>query len=155
MSDTVPTRPPASSDDSELHLGPKVFVRRADITMSYARSSGPGGQHVNKVNTKAELRVKLGDIQGLPSDAADRLRKLAGQKLTQDDELLITCDANRSQRRNRDEAEERLADLVRRALVKPKSRKRRRRTRAMIENRLQKKRENAEKKARRNWQHNQ
>lgn len=137
------------SPDNSISLAPGVTVAPADIQVTFACSSGPGGQAVNKLNTKAELRVRLDAIAGLNDAAIARLRRLAGQRLTQEDEILIHADTNRSQRRNRDEAMERLRELVLRAATPPKRRKKTRPSRSAVERRLQAKRERSEKKQRR------
>ena len=109
-------------------------------------ASGPGGQHVNKVSTRATLRIAVESIHGLPTDARNRLRDLAGGRLTTDDVILLHADTTRSQRRNKDEALERLRDLVRRAAIRPRIRRTRKPSRAMIERRLNEKNQHAQKK---------
>lgn len=141
MSDIEPTPPPTA-----LVIAPGVWIERAALRFSFSRSSGPGGQSVNKVATQAQLRVSLGSIDGLDADAADRLRALAGQKLTAEDELLIQSDTHRSQRANRRACEERLRALVAEALTPPKTRKPSRPTKAMVEKRLDEKRRQSQRK---------
>lgn len=140
-----------SQDDNRIRLAPGVFVHGNDLRFTFARSGGPGGQHVNKVNTKAELRLEVAAIDGLGEAAVERLRQHAGRYLVGDDELLITSEATRSQRRNREDCIERLREIVRQAATPPRRRKKTRPTRAIIERRLQAKRRRAEKKQRRQW----
>ena len=143
--------PQPGSDERLVHLAPGAGVPRRVLRYQYSRSSGPGGQNVNKVNTRAELRLAVTEIVGLTEQAADRLRRLAGSRLTNDDELLISCDTSRSQRMNRRHCLERLRELVCEAATEPRIRKRTRPSRSKIEKRLQQKREQAEKKSRRRW----
>ena len=126
-------------------------MREDDLQFTYARSSGPGGQNVNKVNTKAILRVSIASLDGLPEDAADRLREQAGRRLTQDDELLIAADDARTQRQNRAACLSRLRALIAAALVKPVPRRPRRVTKAMKRRKQERKKQQSEKKQRRRW----
>jgi ribosome-associated protein len=107
-----------------------------DLTWSFVRASGPGGQNVNKVATAAQLRFDLGGTAALDTAVKQRLRSLAGRRVTVDGALIIMARNQRTQEGNRREALERLADLVRRALVVPKVRKATRPTRAARERRL-------------------
>jgi len=132
-----------------IDLAPGVRVAESAIVLDAARSSGAGGQHVNKTASKILLRVPVSAIRGLPNGAAARLRQLAGTRLTGEDEVLIRCDETRSAHRNREIALQRLAKLVTKALVVPKRRRKTRPTRASVERRLEAKRQHADKKRRR------
>ena len=121
---------------SEVRLAPGVTVASSALTFATARSSGPGGQNVNKTESKVELRVSIGAIIGLSWKAQDRLVMLAGSRLTADGDLIMTCDETRSQRTNREMVVERLSELVRDAQAVPKPRKRTRPGRGAIERRL-------------------
>ena len=140
----VPNRP-----DNAIHLAPEVWIRPEDLHYRFIRSGGPGGQAVNKVSSQAELRVALEHVVGLRDDARARLRRLAKRWLTKQDELVIHADTHRSQKMNRQACLDRLQDIVLRATVRPKLRRKKKPTRAMIERRLEGKRQNAEKKRRR------
>lgn len=107
-----------------------------DLTWSFVRASGPGGQNVNKVATAAQLRFDLAGTQSLEPAVKQRLRSLAGRRVTEDGALIIVARSRRTQEGNRREALERLAELVARALVAPKARKSTRPTRASRERRL-------------------
>jgi ribosome-associated protein len=100
------------------------------------RSSGPGGQNVNKVSSAVQLRFALSRCTVLRTDALARLKHLAGSRLTEDGSILLVARNHRSQEQNRREVDERLADLVRRALIAPKVRRATKPTRASKERRL-------------------
>jgi ribosome-associated protein len=126
-----------------LTITSTVVIEDAELDERFVRASGPGGQNVNKVATAVQLRYDLGRST-LPADVRDRLRTLAGSRITDDDVLVIDARAHRTQLQNREEARERLADLVRRALVRPKKRRKTRPTRAARERRLESKKRRAE-----------
>ena len=113
----------SSAVHSGIELAPGVFVNADYLRLQYARSSGPGGQNVNKVNTKTDLWVKLEAITGLTAGARTRLAKLAGSKLTLAGEIHIAADNHRTQESNRAEAFDRLRELIVAAVFEPKRRK--------------------------------
>ena len=93
-----------------------------EITERFVKASGPGGQHVNKTSSAVELRFDV-RASSLAEDVKARLERLAGSRLTQDGVIVLFSQGTRSQEMNRQEVRERLAELVRRALYKPKPRK--------------------------------
>jgi ribosome-associated protein len=119
-----------------IRLAPGVEIPQAALTFSASRSGGPGGQHVNTTSSKIELRLSINAISGLSWKAFDRLVMLAGNRLTVDGELIMTCDETRSQRTNRERVIERLSELIRDAQAVPKPRKRTKPSRGSIERRL-------------------
>jgi len=98
-------------------------IEDGEIQERAARASGPGGQHVNKTSTAVELRFDVRNSPSLPQDVKVRLEKLAGSRLTLDGVLVLFAQAHRSQEMNRQEARDRLVDLLRRAAERPKPRR--------------------------------
>ncbi|HVY79413.1 MAG TPA: alternative ribosome rescue aminoacyl-tRNA hydrolase ArfB [Steroidobacteraceae bacterium] len=119
-----------------LEIRPGVTIPDSDLSVSFVRASGPGGQNVNKVASAVQLRFDLAGTAALDERVKLRLRALAGRRVTDDGALLIIARNHRTQENNRREAYERLADLIRRALIEPKSRKPTKPTRAAKERRL-------------------
>ena len=99
-----------------------VRVPSGALTVHAVRASGPGGQNVNKVATKIDLRVDLNAVEGLSDAARARLRLLARNRLDADGRLVVTSQATRNQARNLEDARARVADLIRAALVPPRRR---------------------------------
>ena len=128
----------------DIAVGPGVTIPAGELSLAFARSGGPGGQNVNKVASKVELRwnvatsMALGDV-----DRAWLLGKLAS-RLTHDGTLIVTSTATRDQLKNRDDALAKLALIVRSALVRPKPRRPTRPTRASKRRRLDDKRHRSE-----------
>ena len=125
---------------------PGVIVPEAALSVRATRSSGPGGQNVNKVASRVELRVDLDRVEGLADDARPRLRALAAGRLDAEGRLLVTSQRTRDQHRNLEDAREKVRALVRRALVPPKRRRPTRATAAAKAKRLAGKRQTSEKK---------
>ena len=99
-----------------------VRIPPSALTVRAVRASGPGGQNVNKVATKIDLRVDLAAVEGLSGTARARLRGLARARLDADGRLVVTSQATRNQARNLEDARARIADLIRAALVPPRRR---------------------------------
>ena len=105
-----------------LRITPTIAIEDWEITEQFIRSSGPGGQNVNKVSSAVELRFEADRSPNLPASVKTRLRKIAGRRWTKDGALVLQVDETRSQARNREIARDRLADLIRKATEKPKRR---------------------------------
>lgn len=106
-----------------LQITPALSIPRSELTFNFVRSSGPGGQNVNKVATAVQLRFNVYSSASLAEDVKARLRKLAGKKITVAGELVIEAKRYRAQELNRVDAEQRFAALIRKALVPAKRRR--------------------------------
>ena len=106
-----------------IEITPWLRIDDDEIIEKAARASGPGGQHVNKTSTAIELRFDVRGSPSLPEDVKTRLEALAGSRLTLDGVLVLFAQGSRSQEMNRQEARERLVELIRKATEKPKPRR--------------------------------
>ncbi len=113
-----------------------ILLDENEIALRFVRSSGPGGQNVNKVATTVQLRFDVKGSPSLPDDVRRRLLRLAGRRVTADGVLIIEAGRFRTQERNREDAIERLAALIRAAAVRPKPRKRTKPTASSRERRI-------------------
>lgn len=131
-------------DGGYFRLAPGARVAIASVRIQSSRSGGPGGQSVNKLASAVEIWVPVVAIEGLDELAQARMRALAGSRLTKEDEVHLRAEDSRSQRDNRSIVLERLAELVRRALVRPKRRRKTKPSRAARERRLKAKKQRGE-----------
>jgi ribosome-associated protein len=121
-----------------------ISIDEGEIQQDFVRSSGPGGQNVNKVATAVQLRFDVRNSPSLPDDVRQRLIRLGGRQVTDEGILIINARQYRSQDRNRQDAMQRLIDLVRRAADKPKPRHKTKPTLASKARRLESKRRHGE-----------
>jgi len=119
-----------------IKISYNIELDEKDISFDFVRSSGPGGQNVNKVATAVQLRFDVHGSTGIPGDVKIRLKKLAGKRLTDEGILIIQASRFRRQEQNRQDAMDRLIRLVQAALIKPKPRVRTRPSRAARERML-------------------
>ena len=122
-----------------LIITPDIVIPDEELDWKFIRSSGPGGQNVNKVASAAQLKFLLPRNSSLPVAVRNRLRRLAGQKLIDDGSILFKSMSERSQEGNRRAAQGRLEALIRAALVEPKIRKKTRPTKGSKERRIESK----------------
>ena len=127
-----------------LRVTDTITIDESELDERFVRASGPGGQNVNKVATAVELRFDATRAGWLDDEARDRLRTLAGSRMNADDVILIDARRHRTQSGNREDARERLADLLRQSLVKPKRRRKTRPGAAAHERRVQAKKRRSE-----------
>ena len=106
-----------------IRITPGISIDEREIEESFIRASGPGGQNVNKLATAVQLRFDVRRSPSLSEDVRDRLARLAGRRLTNDGVLIITAQRHRTQERNRQDALDRLIDLIRRAATPPRPRR--------------------------------
>jgi ribosome-associated protein len=127
-----------------IHITPTLSIDESELQEQFIRASGPGGQNVNKVETAVQLRFDAGHSPSLPEDVRARLVKLAGRRMTEDGMLIIEARRFRTQGRNRDDALQRLVELIRQATEAPKPRKKTRPTLASQKRRLESKQKRGE-----------
>ena len=133
IDDLIPSDPPSTAT---FELAPGVFVPDSQVHLQYARGGGPGGQNVNKLNTKAELWIHVNRLVGMTERAKQRLMAMAGHRLTQAGEIHISSDTQRTQEANRAEVFQRLRELILQAQHEPKRRRKTKPSRASKQRRL-------------------
>jgi ribosome-associated protein len=119
-----------------IRITDHISIDESELDESFIRSSGPGGQNVNKLSTAVQLRFDVRRSPSLPGDVRGRLERLAGRRLTRDGVLIITAQNHRTQERNRADALDRLVELIRQAAVRPIPRRATRPTKASRRRRL-------------------
>lgn len=129
-----------------IKISNNLYVNKNDIKETFTRSSGPGGQHVNKVSTQVQLRFNVINSIKISDNMLNRLKDISGSKLKRNGDLIITSNRHKSQIRNRKNALDKLIYLLREASKKPKSRKSTYPKRSSIEKRLKNKRAHSLKK---------
>ena len=102
-----------------IQVTPHIAIDESELVESFVRSSGPGGQNVNKVSSAVQLRFDARHSPSLPNDVAIRLMKIAGKRLTKDGVIVIAAQQHRQQERNRADARERLFEMIREAAIPP------------------------------------
>ena len=123
-----------------IEITNSISLKENELEFSFVRASGPGGQNVNKVSTVAQLRFNLQKNKSIPSEAKERLQKLAGKKLNSDGTIIIDARRFRSQERNKQDAINRLVELIKKSIEKPKPRIKTKPTKAAKLKRLDSKR---------------
>jgi len=141
MSDSAPVAP-----ENLLQVNDILSIPRSELDVRVSRASGAGGQHVNKTSSRVEIFWNIPGSRALSEEQRSRLMEKLASKLTTEGSIRVVASDMRSQSRNRDLAEERLADLVRRALIIPRKRRATKPTRAAKEARLESKKRHSTKK---------
>lgn len=116
-----------------------IWIDEGEVREEFIRASGPGGQHVNKASTAVQLRFNVDASPGLPGDVKARLKALAGQRLTGEGDIIITSRESRSREQNRQEALDKLVELIEKAAQRPRARRKTKPTKGSKERRLKEK----------------
>jgi ribosome-associated protein len=129
---------------SRIDITGQISIDESELQLEFVQASGPGGQNVNKVATAVQLRFDAASSPSLPEEVRTRLRRLAGKRMTAEGILIVEASQHRSQERNRQEAIDRLVDLLRKAAKKPRLRRKTKPTAASRRKRLETKRRRGE-----------
>lgn len=132
-----------------IRVTSSIEIDESELAFDFVRSSGPGGQNVNKVATTAQLRFDAANSSAISDDVFERLRKLSGRRMNRDGVIVISAARYRTRERNRQDAIDRLAKLITRAATPPRPRKKTRIPKAEKQRRLEDKRRRGETKRRR------
>jgi len=139
----------APAPENLVAVNESLSIPRSELDVRVSRSSGAGGQHVNKTSSRVEIFWNILESRALSDEQRDRLRSKLSSRLTTEGSVRVVASDMRSQSRNRELAEERLAELIRRALVVPRKRRATKPTKASREARLESKKRHSTKKAER------
>jgi ribosome-associated protein len=120
-----------------IRVTDSISLDESEIEENFVRSSGPGGQNVNKLSTAVQLRFDIRRSPSLPNDVAIRLIRLGGKRVTKEGVLVLIAQQHRTQERNRADALERLIDLIQQAAVRPVPRRATKPTKASKQKRLE------------------
>lgn len=134
-----------------IQITENLSINENEIQEDFVRSSGPGGQNVNKVATAVQLRFDVQNSASLPDDVRERLKHLAGKRITEQGELIISARRFRAQARNREDGINRLIELIRKAAEKQKPRRKRKPSLTAKKRRLDEKRKQSKKKQQRKF----
>lgn len=126
--------------DKPILLGRSIRIPPEEVLTEYSRSGGPGGQHVNKTETRVTLRFNLANTTAIPDAEKARMLERLATRVTKSGDILVSCDAHRDRQQNLRVAEERLVELLARAFAKPRLRQKTKPTRGSKERRLEEKR---------------
>ena len=126
-----------------IRITDRISIDEGELEESFVRSSGPGGQNVNKLSTAVQLRFDARRSPSLPNDVSVRLQRLAGKRLTREGVIVIIAQRHRTQERNREDARERLFEWIRQAAIPPTPRRATRPPKASREKRLESKKHRA------------
>lgn len=141
----------SDADGGAIRVTQTVLIPRSELVVRATRSGGPGGQHVNTSSTRIEITWDVTRTRALSEEERTRVLARLGARVSDEGTVRVVASDSRSQRQNRERAESRLSDLIRRALAVPKARKRTRVPRGAVEARLDEKRRLRDRKRQRRW----